>query len=204
MFTGIIEAQGQLVGLRHEGTNVHLDVRAPFTSELQIDQSVAHDGVCLTVVGIEGDVYTVTAIEETLAKTHLGSCPVGHPFNLERCAVVGDRIDGHVVQGHVDTTGTLAGVEERDGSWILTVEHPVGPEWITVPKGSIALSGISLTVVDSTPGRFSVAIIPYTWEHTNLNQTPVGSPMNLEFDVLGEYVARLWDAQLNARGVGGA
>jgi riboflavin synthase len=204
MFTGIIEAQGQLVGLRHEGTNVHLDVRAPFTSELQIDQSVAHDGVCLTVVGIEGDVYTVTAIEETLAKTHLGSCPVGHPFNLERCAVVGDRIDGHVVQGHVDTTGTLAGVEERDGSWILTVEHPVGPEWITVPKGSIALSGISLTVVDSTPGRFSVAIIPDTWEHTNLNQTPVGSPMNLEFDVMGKYVARLLDAQLNARGVGGA
>lgn len=204
MFTGIIEAQGELVGLRHEGTNVHLDVRAPFTSELQIDQSVAHDGVCLTVVGIEGDVYTVTAIEETLAKTHLGSCAVGHRFNLERCAVVGDRIDGHVVQGHVDTTGSLAGVEERDGSWILTVEHPVGPEWITVPKGSIALSGISLTVVDSAPGRFSVAIIPYTWEHTNLHRTPVGSPMNLEFDVMGKYVARLLDAQLKARDAGGA
>jgi len=204
MFTGIIEAQGELVGLRHEGTNVHLDVRAPFTSELQIDQSVAHDGVCLTVVGIEGDVYTVTAIEETLAKTHLGSCSLGRRFNLERCAVVGDRIDGHVVQGHVDITGTLSGVEERDGSWILTVEHPVGPEWITVPKGSIALSGISLTVVDSTPGRFSVAIIPYTWEHTNLHRTPVGSPMNLEFDVMGKYVARLLDAQLKARGVGGA
>ena len=204
MFTGIIEAQGELVGLRHEGTNAHLDVRAPFTSELQIDQSVAHDGVCLTVVGIEGDVYTVTAIEETLAKTHLGSCAVGHRFNLERCAVVGDRIDGHVVQGHVDTTGSLAGVEERDGSWILTVEHPVGPEWITVPKGSIALSGISLTVVDSAPGRFSVAIIPYTWEHTNLHRTPVGSPMNLEFDVMGKYVARLLDAQLKARDAGGA
>lgn len=204
MFTGIIEAQGELVGLRHEGTNVHLDVRAPFTSELQIDQSVAHDGVCLTVVGIEGDVYTVTAIEETLAKTHLGSCAVGHRFNLERCAVVGDRIDGHVVQGHVDTPGSLAGVEERDGSWILTVEHPVGPEWITVPKGSIALSGISLTVVDSAPGRFSVAIIPYTWEHTNLHRTPVGSPMNLEFDVMGKYVARLLDAQLKARDAGGA
>ena len=204
MFTGIIEAQGELVGLRHEGTNVHLDVRAPFTSELQIDQSVAHDGVCLTVVGIKGDVYTVTAIEETLAKTHLGSCAVGHRFNLERCAVVGDRIDGHVVQGHVDTTGSLAGVEERDGSWILTVEHPVGPEWITVPKGSIALSGISLTVVDSAPGRFSVAIIPYTWEHTNLHRTPVGSPMNLEFDVMGKYVARLLDAQLKARDAGGA
>ncbi len=204
MFTGIIEAQGTLVALRHEGTNVHLDVRAPFTSSLQIDQSVAHDGVCLTVVAIDGEVYTVTAIEETLAKTHLGSCEVGHVFNLERCAVVGDRIDGHVVQGHVDTTGTLASVETRDGSWILTIEHPHSMEWMTVPKGSIALSGISLTVVDSAPGRFTVAIIPYTWEHTNLHRTPVGAPMNLEFDVMGKYVARLLDAQLNARGVGGA
>ena len=204
MFTGITEAQGTLVALRHEGTNVHLDVRAPFTSSLQIDQSVAHDGVCLTVVAIEGDVYTVTAIEETLAKTHLGSCEVGHAFNLERCAVVGDRIDGHVVQGRVDTTGTLVSVETRDGSWILTIEHPHSMEWMTVPKGSIALSGISLTVVDSAPGRFTVAIIPYTWEHTNLHRTPVGAPMNLEFDVMGKYVARLLDAQLNARSAGGA
>jgi riboflavin synthase len=204
MFTGIIEAQGTLVGRREEGTNVHLDVKAPFTEALQVDQSVAHDGVCLTVVAIEGDVYTVTAIEETLAKTHLGSCDVGHLFNLERCAVVGDRIDGHVVQGHVDTTGTLASVEPREGSWVLTVEHAAGPEWITVPKGSIALAGISLTVVDSGPGHFSVAIIPYTWEHTNLHRTEVGAPMNLEFDVMGKYVARLLDAQLSARGVGGA
>ena len=204
MFTGIIEAQGTLVALRHEGTNVHLDVRAPFTSSLQIDQSVAHDGVCLTVVAIEGDVYTVTAIEETLAKTHLGSCEVGHAFNLERCAVVGDRIDGHLVQGHVDTTGTLASVETREGSWILTIEHPHSMEWMTVPKGSIALSGISLTVVDSAPGRFTVAIIPYTWEHTNLHRTPMGARMNLEFDVMGKYVARLLDAQLNARSAGGA
>lgn len=192
------------MGVRHEGTNVHLDVRAPFTPELQVDQSVAHDGVCLTVVALNEDVYTVTAIEETLAKTHLGSCNIGHVFNLERCAVVGDRIDGHVVQGHVDTTGSLASVDERDGSWVLTVEHPVGPEWMTVPKGSIALSGISLTVVDSAPGRFTVAIIPYTWEHTNLHRTPLGAPMNLEFDVMGKYVARLLDAQLKARGVGGA
>lgn len=204
MFTGIIEAQGELVGLRHEGTNVHLDVRAPFTSELQIDQSVAHDGVCLTVVGINGDTYTVTAIEETLAKTHLDSCRLGHQFNLERCAAVGDRIDGHVVQGHVDTTGTLTGVEARDGSWVLSVEHPTSTEWLTVPKGSIALSGISLTVVDSAPGRFTVAIIPYTWEHTNLHLTPVGAPVNLEFDVMGKYVARILEAQLQARGVGGA
>ena len=201
MFTGIIEAQGELVGLRKEGTNVHLDVKAPFTSELQIDQSVAHDGVCLTVVHLDGDVYTVTAINETLKKTHLGQVEVGHVFNLERCAKVGDRIDGHVVQGHVDTTGTLKAVEEQDGSWIVRVSHPVAPEWITVPKGSIALAGISLTVVDSAPGEFSVAIIPYTWEHTNLHRTPVGAPMNLEFDVMGKYVARLLDAQLSARGV---
>ena len=201
MFTGIIEAQGKLVGLRKEGTNVHLDVKAPFTSELQIDQSVAHDGVCLTVVHLDGDVYTVTAIDETLKKTHLGQLEVGHVFNLERCAKVGDRIDGHVVQGHVDTTGTLKAVEEQDGSWIVRVSHPVAPEWITVPKGSIALAGISLTVVDSAPGEFSVAIIPYTWEHTNLHRTPVGAPMNLEFDVMGKYVARLLDAQLSARGV---
>ena len=201
MFTGIIEAQGELVGLRKEGTNVHLDVKAPFTSELQIDQSVAHDGVCLTVVHLDGDIYTVTAIDETLKKTHLGQMEVGHVFNLERCAKVGDRIDGHVVQGHVDTTGTLKAVEEQDGSWIVRISHPVAPEWITVPKGSIALAGISLTVVDSAPGEFSVAIIPYTWEHTNLHRTPVGAPMNLEFDVMGKYVARLLDAQLSARGV---
>ena len=201
MFTGIIEAQGELVGLRKEGTNVHLDVKAPFTSELQIDQSVAHDGVCLTVVHLDGDVYTVTAIDETLKKTHLGQVEVGHVFNLERCAKVGDRIDGHVVQGHVDTTGTLKAVEEQDGSWILRIAHPAAPEWITVSKGSIALAGISLTVVDSAPGEFSVAIIPFTWEHTNLHRTPVGAPMNLEFDVMGKYVARLLDAQLSARGV---
>lgn len=201
MFTGIIEAQGELVGLRKEGTNVHLDVKAPFTSELQIDQSVAHDGVCLTVVNLDGDLYTVTAIDETLKKTHLGQVEVGHVFNLERCAKVGDRIDGHVVQGHVDTTGTLKAVEEQDGSWIVRISHPVAPEWITVPKGSIALAGISLTVVDSAPGEFSVAIIPYTWEHTNLHRTSVGAPMNLEFDVMGKYVARLLDAQLSARGV---
>lgn len=202
MFTGIIEAQGNLVAIRREGTNVHLDVRAAFTHELQVDQSVAHDGVCLTVVAIEEDVYTVTAIEETLEKTHLGSLTEGHRFNLERCAMVGDRIDGHVVQGHVDTTGTLASIESRDGSWILTIEHAPSPEWMTVPKGSIALAGISLTVVDSSPTRFTVAIIPYTWEHTNLHRTPVGSPMNLEFDVMGKYVSRLLDAQLRARGVG--
>ena len=201
MFTGIIEAQGELVGLRKEGTNVHLDVKAPFTSELKIDQSVAHDGVCLTVVHLDGDVYTVTAIDETLKKTHLGQVEVGHVFNLERCAKVGDRIDGHVVQGHVDTTGTLKAVEEQDGSWIVRISHPVAPEWVTVPKGSIALAGISLTVVDSAPGEFSVAIIPYTWDHTNLHRTPVGAPMNLEFDVMGKYVARLLDAQLSARGV---
>ena len=200
MFTGIIEAQGELVATRREGTNVHLVVRAPFADALQIDQSVAHDGVCLTVVDLAGDTYTVTAIEETLLKTTLGSLQPGHVFNLERCAVVGDRIDGHVVQGHVDVAGTLHDVTSRDGSWLLTVRHPVGPEWLTVPKGSIALQGISLTVVDSGPGTFSVAIIPYTWEHTNLHRTAPGSAVNLEFDVMGKYVARLLDAHLKTRG----
>jgi riboflavin synthase len=188
------------VGLQKEGGNVQLQVRADFVDELQVDQSVAHDGVCLTVVAIDKDVYTVTAIEETLLKTNLGRAKVGHQFNLERCAMVGDRMDGHVVQGHVDTTGTLERIETRDGSWILTVVHPKGSGWITVPKGSITLSGISLTVVDSAPGRFTVAIIPYTWEHTNLHATPEGSPMNLEFDVMGKYVAQLLEAHINARG----
>ena len=204
MFTGIITDVGEVRRVEKRG-----DLRARIGTlydmqGVDIGASIACDGVCLTVVAIDGDVYTVTAIEETLAKTHLGSCDVGHVFNLERCAVVGDRIDGHVVQGHVDTTGTLASVESREGSWVLSIEHPQGPEWITVPKGSIALAGISLTVVDSGPGHFSVAIIPYTWEHTNLHRTEVGSPMNLEFDVMGKYVARLLDAQLSARGVGGA
>jgi riboflavin synthase len=199
MFTGIIEAQGELVGLRREGTNVHLSVRAPFVHALQVDQSVSHDGVCLTVVEITEDVYTVTAIEETLQKTTLGTLEVGHCFNLERCAVVGDRIDGHVVQGHVDVAGQLQSISPRDGSWVLTITHPVGSEWLTVPKGSIALQGVSLTVVDSSPGEFTVAIIPYTWEHTNLHRTPPGTLVNLEFDVMGKYVARLLDAHLSAR-----
>ena len=200
MFTGIIESKGELVGLQKEGGNVQLQVRADFVHELQVDQSVAHDGVCLTVVGIDKDVYTVTAIEETLQKTNLGQAGVGHLFNLERCAMVGDRLDGHVVQGHVDTTGTLERIETRDGSWILTIVHPKGAGWITVPKGSVTLSGISLTVVDSAPGRFTVAIIPYTWEHTNLHATAEGSAMNLEFDVMGKYVAQLLEAHLTARG----
>ena len=204
MFTGIIESQGVLQSRREEGTNVHLEIQASFASELKVDQSVAHDGICLTVVSIQNGTYTVTAIEETLNKTHLGTVAVGHVFNLERCASVGDRLDGHVVQGHVDTIGTLSKVEEKDGSWVLTINHPISNEWLTVAKGSIALNGISLTVVDSQSGQFTVAIIPYTWEHTNLHRVHIGDAMNLEFDVMGKYVARLLQAHLQERGgVGG-
>ena len=201
MFTGIIETLGEVQDVRQDGTNVHLDVRSSFTHELRVDQSVAHDGVCLTVVALNDDVYTVTAIDETLRVTSLGEVRAGHQFNLERCAKVGDRLDGHVVQGHVDVTGTLVAVEPQDGSWVLHFDHPQGEGWFTVPKGSITVNGISLTVVDSALDGFSVAIIPYTWEHTNLSRLEVGDPVNLEFDVMGKYVARLVDVQLKARGV---
>ena len=201
MFTGIIETLGEVQDVRQDGTNVHLDVRSSFTHELRVDQSVAHDGVCLTVVALNDDVYTVTAIDETLRVTSLGEVREGHQFNLERCAKVGDRLDGHVVQGHVDVTGTLVAVEPQDGSWVLRFDHPRGEGWFTVPKGSITVNGISLTVVDSALDGFSVAIIPYTWEHTNLSRLKVGDPVNLEFDVMGKYVARLVDVQLKARGV---
>ncbi len=201
MFTGIIETFGDVVALRKEGTNLHLDIECKLAPELKVDQSVAHDGVCLTVVAIEGMVYTVTAIDETLNVTNLDEVAVGHRFNVERCAQVGDRLDGHVVQGHVDVTGVLRSVTPQDGSWVLRIDHPSGPGWITVPKGSIALNGISLTVVDSDSEGFSVAIIPYTWEHTNLSQLSEGDKVNLEFDVMGKYVAKLLDAQLRARGV---
>ena len=191
MFTGIIEAQGTLVALRHEGTNVHLDVRAPFTSSLQIDQSVAHDGVCLTVVAIEGNRYTVTAVEETLLRTQLGDRVVGDVLNLERCTRVGDRLDGHIVQGHVDTTATVTGIDARDGSWNVRFAHPMADHHLTVQKGSITVNGVSLTVVESDPEGFSVTIIPYTWEHTGFHRMAVGDRVNLEFDIVGKYVAEM-------------
>lgn len=192
MFTGIIEATGRLVSRETEGTNVHLTVECPLTPELHIDQSLAHDGVCLTVVAIDGEQYTVTAIDETIQRTNLGERVVGDSFNLERCTQVGARLDGHIVQGHVDTTALLERVVEHDGSWGLHFRLDNPEAGVTVEKGSITINGVSLTVVDSTPETFSVAIIPYTWEHTNLHALQPGkSRVNIEFDIVGKYVARL-------------
>ena len=195
MFTGIIEQNGRIEKVEHDGTNVHFTVAAPFASELQVDQSVAHDGVCLTVVKLDDDSYVVTAIQETMERTSLGQWKQGSVVNLERCTQLGGRLDGHLVQGHVDTTATLRNVRDEDGSWLLSFAHETHPEFVTVPKGSITVNGISLTVVDSKPDGFSVAIIPYTWEHTNLHTLREGDRVNLEFDVIGKYVARLLSQQ---------
>ena len=196
MFTGIIENIGQIVALTPEGSNLHVDVASSLAPELKIDQSVAHDGCCLTVVALHGPAdqptgYRVTAIAETLEKTTLGSWTIGRRVNIERCTVSGSRLDGHVVQGHVDTTGTVAQIEDLDGSWKVTIHHPENSDHVTVPKGSIAIDGTSLTVVDSTSTSFSVALIPYTWEHTRFHEWKVGESVNLEFDILGKYIARL-------------
>ncbi|MBV41716.1 MAG: riboflavin synthase [Crocinitomicaceae bacterium] len=191
MFTGIIEGIGKVLRIEREGTNVHFEIQAPFTSELKIDQSVAHNGVCLTVVEKNGQSFVVTAIQETLERTNLGSWTVGDSVNLERCTSLGGRLDGHLVQGHVDATAKLKKVVDANGSWELHFEHEASAENITVPKGSITVNGVSLTVVDSHPEGFSVAIIPYTWKHTNLSALNSGDPVNLEFDVIGKYVARI-------------
>jgi riboflavin synthase len=195
MFTGIIEQNGRIEKVEHEGSNVHFTVAASFADELQVDQSVAHDGVCLTVVEQTPRTYVVTAIQETMERTSLGQWKEGSVVNLERCTQLGGRLDGHLVQGHVDTTATLKEVRDEDGSWVLHFSHGVHPEYVTVPKGSITVNGISLTVVDSHPDGFSVAIIPYTWEHTNLHTLRPGDAVNLEFDVIGKYVARLLSQQ---------
>ena len=191
MFTGIIEGIGRVLRIEQEGTNVHFELEAPFTSELKIDQSVAHNGVCLTVVEKQSDSFVVTAIQETLDRTNLGGWKVGDAVNLERCTSLGGRLDGHLVQGHVDATAVLENVVDANGSWVLHFVHEASPENITVQKGSITINGVSLTVVDSHPEGFSVAIIPYTWEHTNLGALNPGDRVNFEFDVIGKYVARI-------------
>jgi riboflavin synthase len=191
MFTGIIEGIGRVLRIEQEGTNVHFELEAPFTSEFKIDQSVAHNGVCLTVVEKQSNSFVVTAIQETLDRTNLGGWKVGDAVNLERCTSLGGRLDGHLVQGHVDATAVLKNVVDADGSWVLHFVHEASPENITVQKGSITINGVSLTVVDSHPEGFSVAIIPYTWEHTNLGALNPGDRVNLEFDVIGKYVARI-------------
>ncbi|TMU55215.1 riboflavin synthase [Flagellimonas algicola] len=193
MFTGIIETLGRVEKLEREGDNLNITISSKITPELKIDQSVAHNGVCLTVVKKEENAYTVTAIEETLNKTNLGELKVGDQVNLERAMVLGARLDGHIVQGHVDQTATCVASEEKDGSWIFTFQYDSSLNNVTIEKGSITVDGVSLTVVDSKKDSFSVAIIPYTHEHTRFNAYKKGTTVNLEFDVIGKYVARLLD-----------
>ena len=193
MFTGIIEELGEVTALERTGTNLDIRIRANFTPKLKIDQSVAHNGVCLTVVDIQASEYTVTAIEETLKKTHLGSLQVGDRVNLERGMQLGARLDGHIVQGHVDQTAVCRKIERLEGSSYYSFSYDASLENITIEKGSITVNGVSLTVVDSTINGFSVAIIPYTLEHTTFKDLKEGDTVNLEFDVIGKYVKRLTD-----------
>lgn len=191
MFTGIIETLGRVVALEKEGGNLHISLQTPLAEALKIDQSVAHNGVCLTVVAIAGDRYTVTAISETLQRTNLGLLEEGSLVNLERAMVLGDRLDGHLVQGHVDQTGRCISLQEKDGSWVFGFEYDPSLSNITIAKGSITIDGTSLTVVDSGATSFNVAIIPYTYTHTCFRTYKVGTLVNLEFDMIGKYVARL-------------
>lgn len=191
MFTGIIETLGKVTDLHRDGGNLHITVESSIAGELKIDQSVAHNGVCLTVIALADGHHTVTAIEETLNKTNLGDLKTGDLVNLERCMQMNARLDGHIVQGHVDQTATCIDFKTLDGSWEYTFEYDAANGNVTVEKGSICVNGISLTVVNSHKNTFSVAIIPYTFEHTNLQNVKVGSIVNLEFDIIGKYVARL-------------
>lgn len=191
MFTGIIETLGTVAEIRKDHDNLHITVDSNITHELKIDQSVSHNGVCLTVVSIADNQYTVTAIRETLEKTNLGDWQKGDLVNLERAMKLGDRLDGHIVQGHVDQTGICKSIENANGSWYYTFEYDAGANNITIEKGSITVNGVSLTVVNSKLDEFSVAIIPYTYEHTNFKNFKVGTKINLEFDVIGKYVSRL-------------
>ena len=191
MFTGIIETLGIIKEIRKEQGNLHITVASDITQELKIDQSVAHNGICLTVVKINQNEYTVTAIQETIDKTAIGTWQVGDTINLERAMKLGDRLDGHIVQGHVDQTGTCTSITEANGSWVFTFAYDPALSNITIEKGSITVNGTSLTVVNSGVQSFSVAIIPFTYEHTNFHTYKVGTQINLEFDVIGKYVARL-------------
>lgn len=190
MFTGIIEKLGTVKKIRREGSNVHFTIASDLAGSLKIDQSLAHNGVCLTVVDIQDGAYTVTAVEETLNRSNLGTWELGDKINLERAMVYGGRLDGHIVQGHVDDTGICTDIKEVDGSWYFEFQYQPTREHLLVDKGSICVNGVSLTVVSPEADRFSVAIIPYTYEHTNFHQFRVGSKVNLEFDVLGKYLAR--------------
>ena len=191
MFTGIVEATATVENIETKGTSVHFTMSCPFTDELKIDQSLSHNGCCLTIEKIENQRYGVTAIQETLEKTNLGSWKIGTKVNLERCVLMNGRLDGHIVQGHVDQTGTIKSIENLNGSHYITIAYTDKDGFTTVPQGSITVDGISLTVAHSGENEFSVAIIPYTWEHTNLKNLEIGSKVNLEFDIIGKYVAKL-------------
>ncbi len=191
MFTGIIEDLGTIDKIVKEGGNLHITVNTSITGELKIDQSVAHNGVCLTVVSIDGDTYTVTAIQETLNKTNLGLLAENGIVNIERAMKLGDRLDGHIVQGHVDQLAKCIAISEENGSWFFTFEYDENLSNITIEKGSITVNGVSLTVVNSKVNSFSVAIIPYTYNHTTFKNFKVGTLVNLEFDVIGKYIKRL-------------
>lgn len=196
MFSGIVEEAAEVVAVRKESENLHLTVRCSFVKELKIDQSIAHNGVCLTVVDLTEDTYTVTAIKETLERSNLGLLKINDKVNLERSMLMNGRLDGHIVQGHVDQTARCTKIEEADGSWYFTFEYDYDKEmakkgYLTVDKGSATVNGVSLTVFNTTDNSFQVAIIPYTYEHTNFHQFKVGSIVNLEFDIIGKYISRI-------------
>lgn len=196
MFSGIVEEAALVVALKKEQENLHISMRCSFTNELKIDQSVAHNGVCLTVVDIKEDMYTVTAIKETLDKSNLGLLKIGSKVNLERSMLMNGRLDGHIVQGHVDQTATCVEVKENEGSWYYTFEYELDTAmakqgYMTVEKGSVTVNGVSLTVCNSQKNSFSVAIIPYTYEHTNFHQLQQGSVVNIEFDIIGKYISKM-------------
>ena len=196
MFSGIVEEAAPVTGLRKENENLHITMRCSFTQELKIDQSIAHNGVCLTVVSIDDDTYTVTAIKETLERSNLGVLSVGSKVNLERSMMMNGRLDGHIVQGHVDQTARCTEVRNADGSFYYRFQYETTDEmrkrgYLTVDKGSVTVNGVSLTVCNPTDTTFEVAIIPYTWEHTNFHQIEVGTVVNLEFDIIGKYIARM-------------
>jgi riboflavin synthase len=192
MFTGIIETLGTIQEIRKDKDNIHITVNSSITDELKIDQSLAHNGICLTVVDIIGSKYTVTAIGETIKKTTISHWQTNESVNLERAMKLGDRLDGHIVQGHVDQIGTCIVAKETNGSWLYTFEYDESLGNLTIEKGSVTVNGVSLTVVDSGKNKFSVAIIPYTYEHTNFKNIKEGTKVNLEFDVIGKYVSRLY------------
>ena len=197
MFSGIIEEAAEVVKLEKEKDNLHITMRCSFTDELKIDQSISHNGVCLTVVKKEKDTYTVTAIKETLEKSNLGLLKPGDKVNLERSTKLDGRLDGHMVQGHVDQTAVCSDVKEAEGSWYYTFEYePLQDDYLTVEKGSVAVNGVSLTVVSSKPKSFRVAIIPFTFDVTNFHQIKKGSVVNIEFDILGKYIAKILKQQL--------